>query len=333
MPLFDCVKGVSIPAIACALPEQHFSLMEYAPDLLTEKTARYIAKATGFHTLRIAPDDMTASDLFVSAAERILEDYDRQKIAALVLVTQTPDYIMPATSHTLQHRLNLSNNVLCLDINEGCSGFITGLYISAGLCSKLGAPVLLGCGDTLSKTTSPKDRATRCIFGDEVAAVLIEPGTQDIPFAFTSYGDRQDVIIMENSRHRFTENPKNDGFIYLDGIEILNFSLNELPEVINDFMARNNISQDDISLYACHQANKLIIDSLADKLGVPHDKMPFTSGDTGNESSASIPSVIVRQGEGDNTKSVLCFGFGVGLSVGVCLADFSKTKTSEVYVS
>lgn len=332
MPLFDCVKGVNIPEIVCALPSQKFTIAEYAPNLLNEKTAKRMARETGFHTLRIAPEDMTTSDLFAAVAEKLLSGRNRDDIAAIVFVTQTPDYAVPATSHVLQHRLGLSNDTLCLDINEGCSGFVTGLYIAAGLSSRLGAKVLLGCGDTLSKSTSPDDRATRCIFGDEAAAVLVEPGKQDIPFAFTSYGDRPDVIIMENSRYRKVENPKNGGHVYLNGVEILNFSLNEVPDVINSFMAKNSLKDEDISLYACHQANKLILDNLADKLGVSREKMPFTSGDIGNESSASIPSVISRTGGGGVLRSVLCCGFGVGLSVGVCNADFSETKTSEVYI-
>lgn len=301
MPLFDCVKGVNIPEIVCALPSQSFSIAEYAPNLLNEKTAKRMARETGFHTLRIAPKEITTADLFAHAAEKLLAGRKREEISAIVFVTQTPDYLVPATSHILQERLGLSNNTLCLDITEGCSGFITGLYVSAVLASKLGVPVLLGVGDTASKLTSPDDRATRCIFGDEAAAILVEPGEQDIPFAFTSYGDRADVIINANDGYRITKNPKNNGCVYLDGVEILNFSLNEVPEVINDFMSRNNLTHEKISLYACHQANKLIINSLADKLGIPREKMPFTSGDIGNESSASIPSVITRTGGGNIT--------------------------------
>ena len=333
MPLFDIIRGVNIPEIVCALPEQHFTLTEYAPHLLDEKMAKRMARETGFHTLRIAPENVTASDLFAHAAEKLLASRNREDIAALVFVSQTPDYVMPATSHVLQHRLGLSNSVLCLDINEGCSGFITGLYTASLLSTKLNAPVLLGCGDTLTHVSLPSDRATRCIFGDESAAILVEPGKHDIPFAFISYGDRRDVIIMENSASRRKDNPKNEGRIYLDGIEILNFALSEVPDMINDYMKKYSISHEDITLYAAHQANKLITDNLADTLGIPREKVPFTSGDIGNESSASIPSVLARVNGKYDLSRVMCMGFGVGMSAGVCVADFSETKTSEVYVS
>ena len=333
MPLFDYVKGVSIPEIVCAFPEQHMSLIEYAPNLLNEKNARRMAKSTGFGSLRIAPEGMTTADFFVAAAEKLLEGRNRQDIAAIVFVTQTPDYDIPATSYAVQHRLGLSSNTLCMDFNEGCTGFIKGFYLATSLVERLKAPVLLGVGDTLTKLTSPDDRSSRCLFGDDAAAILVEPGEQNIPFAFTSYGDRKDYIIMENSAQRKVDNPVNDGYLYLSGLDIFNFSCKEVPEVINAFMSRNGITDGDITLYAFHQANRLILESLAEKLGLPTERIPFVAEETGNLSGASIPSVIVQTGGGAIHQNVLCCGFGAGLSVGVCLADFSGTKTSEVFIS
>ena len=211
MPRFDCVKGVGIPEIVCALPAQSYTLTEYAPNLLNDKTARRMAKSTGFTTLRIAPEGMTTADLFVAAAEKLLATRKRQEIAGLVFVSKTPDYDMPATSHALQHRLGLSSETICLDINEGCSGFVTGLYVAACLAERLNAPVLLGAGDTISKLTSPEDRATRCIFGDEAAAVLVEPGEQDIPFAFASYGTGRKSSSRRTAATESLTHPKTAG--------------------------------------------------------------------------------------------------------------------------
>ena len=298
MPLFDCVKGAAIPEIVCALPAQHYTLTEYAPHLLNEKTASRMAKSTGFSSLRIAPEGMTTSDMFAAAAEKLLEGRNREDVAGIVFVSKTPDYDMPATSHVLQHRLGLSESIICLDISEGCSGFVRGLYVAAMMAERLNAPVLLGCGDTNSRITNPEDRASRCIYGDGAAAILVEPGSQNIPFAFATYGEKYGTVIMENSGCRITPNPKQDGYIYLDGVEILNFSLQEVPEVIKAFMTSNNLTDEDITLYAAHQANKLILKSLAEKLCIDSARMPFVAGETGNLSSASIPSVIVHTGGG-----------------------------------
>ena len=160
------VDNVSVKSISCAVPKQSFTLLEYAPNLLDEQTANRMTKKTGFESLRIAPDNMTASDLIVHAAEPILNDIDRSEIGAVVLVSKTQDYTLPATSRILQDRLGLGNDILCIDINEGCPGYITGLYTSFLLAQNMNRSVLLTVGDTSSKLLSPNDRTTRCLFGD-----------------------------------------------------------------------------------------------------------------------------------------------------------------------
>lgn len=202
---------------------------------------------------------------------------------------------------------------------------MTGLYTAGLLARQINKSVCLLGGDTISKITSSVDRATRCIFGDAGTATIVSPGTYDVNFIFESYGDRAGAIIMENSRHRKVESPVNDGYLYLDGIGIMNFTLNEVPDAMDKLLQSVDMDRNDVSLYACHQANKVILNSLADKLGVSQDKIPFTAGEIGNESSASIPLVLTVSQEHD-LSNTLCCGFGVGLSVGACIYDFSATK-------
>lgn len=133
------------------------------------------------------------------------------------------------------------------------------------------------------------------------------------------------MIIIEDNHNRKVQNPKNGGFVYMDGVEIINFALNEVHDLIKNFLTENGFNSSDITLYACHQANKVILDSLADKLEVPREKVPFTSADIGNESSGSIPLVLTAMKDKIDLSRVLCAGFGVGLSIGLCIADFSKT--------
>ena len=325
----QCVNNAAIARIACTLPKQCFSLTEYIPSLFDEQSSERMAKRTGFSKLRIAPDNMTAADLCQVAAERVLEGVDRNTVGSLVFVTQTPDYAVPATSHVLQERLHLRNDTLCLDINEGCSGWVEGLYIAALFCVNTGRSACLLNGDTLSKLTSPEDRATRSIFGDAGAATLIKPGEMRLPFLFKSYGERPGAIILANYYQHRQANPKPDGgslFVALDGGEIMDFSLDEVPAAIGELLEEESLPKEEISLYACHQANKLILRYLADKLQVPREKIPFTAGEIGNESSASIPLVLTDQSTKADVSRVLCCGFGVGLSIGVCIADFSRTE-------
>ena len=258
--------SVSLKALACAVPSQKFTLAEYAPDLVDRKSAEQIARVSGFRSLRIAPEEMTTSDLCVSPAMRILDDFGRGDVGAVVFVSKTPDYVSPATSHILQARLGLSPNVSCLDINEGCSGFIAGLYVSLLIAGKIRAPVLLCGGDTNSKLTSPSDRGTRCIFGDAgFAAVISHDDSGEITFSSMNYGEKSGAVIMENSRHRIVDAPKNDGYYFMDGAQVMNFALTEVTRTIADFMKYLNLKNEDVDLFACHQANKLMLNTIAKK--------------------------------------------------------------------
>ena len=328
------VNGVTVESIACTLASNKVSVKEYVAGLFpTEKTLKRFIKTTGFSYLRISSDNVTTADLFLKSAEQILADTDPREIGALVFLTQTADYDLPATSHILQDRLGLRNDIICLDINEGCSGYVTGIYVAAMLAKNLNAKVLLGGGDTNSKVTSPDDRATRSIFGDAGFATLISPGKQNLAFEFFSYGNLYEAIIMENSACRIVDNPKNNSMMYMDGKIVMDFTLDEIPVAIESFLRRVNLNLTDISLFACHQPNKLIIETLADdQLNIPHEKMPFVASETGNTSSASIPLVLSECAtvENHSFSRVLCVGFGMGMAIGLCLADFSGTKFYEV---
>ncbi len=323
---FERVHSVHIAELSCAVPRQHVASYGRVAHLMTEKAAKRRSRETGFCSLRVAPDEMMVSDLFEAAARQMLNDGNRKDIGALVFITQYPDYITPATSHVLQYRLGLGNDVLCLDINEGCSGFITGLYVAAVLSRQMQKKVLMGCGDTCAKGRDPDDAASLFIFGDAAAAALVEPGTDDMSFAFASYGDKADAIMMTRS----SMNPRLGDCHNFDSIEIINFAANETHDAIVDFLDREHLAKTDVSLYACHQANKIILNGLADKLGVSYEQLPFLAGETGNTSSASIPLALSHFGNGHPAlKKTLCCGFGVGMSVGLCLADFTKTKIHE----
>ena len=250
------ISGVTVKGISCAVPRNKLSLVQYAPNLLDDKQAKRLAKGTGFSFLRIASEDMTTADLVAKASESILSDVERETIGALVFVSQTPDYDIPATSHVLQDRLGLSSECLCIDINEGCSGYVTGLYVSELLAKQLEKPVLLGCGDTISKMTSPDDRATRCIFGDAGTATLVSCEETKIlggtNFSFFSYGKDAQAIVMENSGRRKVLSPKNDGHLFLDGKRIMDFALEEVKEGIESFLKAVGCEKDEVSLFACH---------------------------------------------------------------------------------
>lgn len=326
--MLTTLKNVKIEKIACCVPKKHFSVFEYADGLVSEKEAKRLGKGTGFTKLRIVDDDVTTADLCYKAAIECCGD-DLSEIDGLIFVTQTPDYYLPATSHILQERLGLGKDIFCLDINQGCAGYVYGLYVAGLLISSCQCKkVLLLAGDTISKLTSKEDRATRCIFGDAGSASLLTCSeTEKLAFNFESFGDRADAIVVPNSRHRISDQ---EAYLYLDGMGIMNFTLNDVPVNIENLLRYCNLSKEDINTFICHQANKLILASLAMKLDVDLDKVPFTAGEIGNTSSASIP-LVVSTLTNEQLGQVLLCGFGVGLTIGSCVVNLSKTEIIGVF--
>ncbi|MDM8517566.1 hypothetical protein QUF76_15325, partial [Desulfobacterales bacterium HSG16] len=128
------LDGVTIRSIATAIPDEVFDLTDLY-DFLDKTEIEHIIKMNGITKVRIAPEGLCASDLCEKAAGLILEEEDKKNISGLVFVSQTPDYILPATSASLQHRLGLSKNIVSFDLGIGCPGYIYGLYQAALLVS------------------------------------------------------------------------------------------------------------------------------------------------------------------------------------------------------
>lgn len=326
------LNHVSIKSISTCVAKSGIPLYEYAPHLIDEKQSIKFAKNTGFSKLAISSENITTADLCLKAAKELFKktDIKPNEIDALIFLTQTPNWHLPATSHYLQNELGLSNDVFCLDVNEGCAGYEHGLYLASLLVSSNQCEnVLLLVGDTITKITDPSDKATRLIFGDAGSASVLSSSNSSIIFSITTYGDRYNAIITENSRHKITSETAK-GFLHLDGMGIMDFTLNEVPECIEELLKYANYDKESIELFAAHQANKLILDSLAMKLGIPSAKMPFSAGEIGNTSSASIPVLLCKDYKEQKLGKVMLCGFGVGLACALCIADLSETKILDL---
>ena len=118
----------------------------------------------------------------------------------------------------------------------------------------------------------------------------------------------------------------------MDGMGITEFSLKETPDNIEKLIEYAGVNKSDIDVALFHQANKMIVESLGDKLKLPRERVPFKCEDIGNTSSASIPvcmTELKRRGEFGSFKTALLSGFGVGLSVASLIMDLSETNVLE----
>ncbi|KEJ92150.1 hypothetical protein JS73_07420 [Synergistes jonesii] len=306
--------------------------------LMGESTVQKFKKSTGVLGQYVSPEKQTTSDLACAAARKILEEkcIDPNKIGALVFVTQTPDYAKPATACVLQFRLGLPIDSIAFDVNLGCSGFVNGINIAASLMqsSKLKYALLL-LGDTayrdqILNTLYPKDDSGKMLFGDAAVAVLMESNknAEPISCAYRTDGSRFKSIIHVNSHQRHLK-WKEYGSL-MDGVGVFNFTINDVPEMIKEFMMDAGTTPDDYDCLVLHQANLYVMKQVAKRTGFPMEKMLVSIDEFANTSSASIPTALTKyygKEAGNRIIRPLMCGFGVGLSWGIVDA---KINVSDI---
>lgn len=326
--------GARIAAVATHLPDRVLGNDELAA-LYPGWPAAKILDKTGISERRIAAVDETAADLAFTAANRMFETSGiaRDDIDFLILCTQAPDYVLPTTACLLQTRLGLRRDIGAFDINLGCSGFVYGLSVAAGLIAAGAATnVLLLTADTYSKYIHGGDKSVRTLFGDGAAATLIRADdTGEVgPFVFGTDGAGAKDLIVETGGFRkarsaasaveqedATGNVRSGDSLYMNGANVMAFSLREVPRTYARMLELTGLGADAFDHVVLHQANKFMLDALARKLGVSPDKVPRRYETIGNTVSSTIPFVLeelAQNGQMRPGTRIMMIGFGVGLS-------------------
>lgn len=342
--------GMSIVGISSAVPKNILNL-ESLGESYGNRYVKKVSMVTGIHSVRVAENGKTAADYCIAAAENLFDkmSYNRSEIDALVFVSQSPDYMVPHTSAIMQHRLGLSNRVAAFDLNYGCPGFVYGLFqayslINSGFVNK----VLLCCGDTMTNKINPQDKALRMVMGDGGSAIILEKSDNvENVFKFYTDGSRAEKLMVKAGAARLPVqigltdvvttdedgNSRSLENLYMDGIEVMNFALKDVATLINEVLDSASWNKDMVDKYLFHQANALIVQYLAKKLGLPVEKTPIGVDGIGNTSSASIPVMLCKNyGENrcvDFGKTVIC-GFGTGLSAVAIAMPVNNVYISEL---
>ncbi|OFY89008.1 MAG: hypothetical protein A3K10_13650 [Bacteroidetes bacterium RIFCSPLOWO2_12_FULL_31_6] len=328
------IHNIKITAIAACVPKNEESNYDY--NLLTESEKKLLIKTTGIEKRRVARKDLCTSDMCFSAAEQIIKEYNinRDEIDVLIFVSQTLDYFLPATSIILQDRLKLPKTTLAFDIVLGCSGYVYGLSVISSLMSngnfKKG---LLLVGDKSTFSISKEDKSAYPLFGDVGTATYIEHDTKASPITFNlqSDGSGYKAIIIPDggTRSPWTEETnkvietqggikRSKRNLWLDGIEVFNFSLREAPPNVIRLLEYTNTTVEDYNFFVFHQANRLMNESIRKKLKIPAEKVPYSLTNYGNTSSGSIPLTMVTELSNQlaQKSNIILSAFGVGLSWG-----------------
>ncbi|MHC4201381.1 MAG: 3-oxoacyl-ACP synthase III family protein [Planctomycetota bacterium] len=327
--------GTTIRGIQAVVPSRRLGLEDVSARFGSEAADR-IAKMTGIRERHVVSEGQTASDLAVEAARRLFEKAEVRPgdIDGVVFVTQTPDFIMPATSCMLQDRLGLPQHALAFDVNQGCSAYPYGLAVCHGLIAgEVASRVLLLVADTLSVNLSDKDKGTYPLFGDSATATVLErvggPGDL-LAFELGTDGSGWANIIVPVGQCRYptvgefrahapeelrkVPDPES---ISMDGNEVFAFTLRVVPEMVRTTLEKAQKTVDDTDYFFFHQANLFIINHLLKKTGLPAEKCPVSIDRYGNTSGPS-PAVTAcdalprsgRRGE----LTVMFVGFGIGHS-------------------
>ena len=301
-----------------------------------ESRSLKLKEVMGYDRRRLVEPGVCVSDMAVFGLKHLFERglLKPDEIDGLFVVTQTPDYFMPPTSNVIQGRLNLKQDTFCLDISQGCAGFVIGLIQAFSLLEQESVrKVVLINADVLSRKTSPKDRNIYPLVGDAAAITVVERDTADsvIHASVKMDGTRNEVLMIPAGGMRLPSSPETavledvgdknlraKDHLFMDGSAVFNFVQTEVPPLIEETLKDAGVAMDAVDYFLCHQPNRFMLQKLADKMKVPHARMPNNVVERfGNSSGATIPiAVMINFAERAKTGDCLaCLaGFGVGMT-------------------
>lgn len=335
-------KNVRIAGIAAGVPKKVVNNLEIK-NLSKDYDSAAFVEMTGVKERRV--DDFTTSDLCFAAAEKLINDlgWDKQDIEALVFVSQTTDYFLPATACILQDKLGLSKQCYAEDVVLGCSGWVYGLsnVVSLMSCGSIKKALLLaGDAKRHSESNDP-------LFGFAGTATALEymEGSNCFQFHFGTDGSGYDAIIIPDggSRNQVTEKSfeveEIDGKKYnrlqtrMKGMDVFSFGISTAPKSVKSLAERFGFDYQSYDYFVFHQANMKMNNMIEKKLKLDAEKVPSCMSYFGNTSSASIPLTIVTQLKGkfeDKPTKFICCGFGVGLSWGTVAFETNDIVVSDL---
>ena len=315
------------------------------------KNSQKLQRVMGFDRHRVVKSDTCASDLAYHGLQTLIQrgQLRPEEIDGLVFVSETPDYFMPPTSNVLQGKLQLDEDTWCIDINQGCAGFVVGLMQCFMMLQQEGVEqVVLINADTLTRTCSPQDRNAYPLMGDAASIALVTRADRGPVHAHLKMdGTQHQAIMIPAGGFRLSKtadtakpvktddnNVRSLDDYHMDGIAVFNFAQTRIPPLIDELLASAGTTKEAVDWYMFHQPNRFMLEKLADQMGVPRDKMPNQVVERyGNNSSATVPTAMVDTLASRLTTEpfTMCLcGFGVGLTWAAMLLEVGPLAFCEM---
>ena len=323
-----------ISGIGISIPDK--IITNYDLEKMVDTSDEWIKTRTGISERRVVEPGVATSDLATEAAQKAILDAGLEiaDIGMILVATMTPDMAIPATACIVQKKLGTTLGV-AFDINAACSGFIYALAVADKFIASGAFKHILVIGaDVMSHLVDWEDRTTCVLFGDGAGAVILSCSTESGGILSTHlYSDgRYSELLMVpagGSLKPTTQETVTDRLHYISmkGNELFRVAVKNMVIASQNALIYNNCSINDVDLFVAHQANKRIIDAVAERVGIDPEKVVISLHKYGNTSAASIPMALFEAIEQKKLKKghlVLLTAFGGGLTWGSSLIRWSK---------
>jgi len=333
MPELSTLRRAAISAVASYVPERIVTNAELAKRLDTSDD--WIVTRTGIRERRMGAPGETTSSMGAEAVRRLLarRGLSPDNVDALIVATATPDMMFPATACLIQDQLGLSQ-AWGFDLSAACSGFLYAMTVGAQLVAA-GAHerVIVVGADLMSSIIDPFDRTTAVLFGDGAGAALLEPAEPEyglLDFYHRVDGSGRNDLLMPAGGSLLPASAATvaarQHFLKQNGKVVFKFAVTQMVESVNVLLRRNGLNASDLTLVIPHQANQRILDAVAERLCVPHERVASVLARYGNTTGATLPLALdAALGEGKIKRGdlVVFAAVGAGFSAGATLVRWS----------
>lgn len=346
-------KNKKITGILTVLPENEIKFEDEIDNYAFSKSQSMKLKLImGYNKRRVIKEGTTISDLCCFGLNYLFDKklLDKNDIDGIVLVSQSPDYFIPSTTHVIQGRLNLKSDIVCLDTSQACSGYPIGIMQAFMLLEQeeINKVVVLNA-DIFSRKVSEKDRGSRPLTGDAASITIVEKDNSDktIYGSINTDGKGAEALIIPAGGFKMPSSQKTAKLetdskgntraldhLVMKGDDVFNFVQKEVPPMIENVLTKANLSKSEIDYFMFHQPNKFMLKKLADKMEVPYEKMPNNVVENfGNANSVSTPTNITFNLGEKLVKDYLLIclaGFGAGLSWSSLVLEMGNLDFCEI---
>jgi 3-oxoacyl-[acyl-carrier-protein] synthase III len=284
----------------------------------------WIVSRTGIEARHVAADDEMTSDLAVIAGRRAMAaaQVAPADIDLIIVATTTEDMVFPSTACLVQAKLGITQGA-AFDVQAVCTGFVYALAIADKFVAggQHGCALVIGA-EVFSRILDWNDRRTCVLFGDGAGAVVLKPAKEPGVMSSDLHADGSLAHILRVPGGVSDGKLRGNPYLEMDGQAVYRTAVRVLDESARTILQKNQCQAADIDWYVPHQANIRIINSLADKIGLPREKVVTTVARQGNTSAASVPLALdaaVRDGRIKPGNLVLMQGVGGGMTWGSLL--------------